>query len=67
MEVQKLFANSRVNITADGKRKLDAVIRSREYRGEYVKDLDLDNQLTILTSTIETQPQAALFSICLWV
>ena len=32
MEVQKLFANSRVNITAEGKRLLGAVIGTTEYR-----------------------------------
>ena len=39
MEVQNLFANSRVNITNEGKRNLSAVIGSTEYRDEYVKDL----------------------------
>ena len=32
MEVQNLFANSRENITDEGKRHLDAVIGSTEYR-----------------------------------
>ena len=32
MEAQKLFANSRENITDEGKRHLDAVIGSTEYR-----------------------------------
>ena len=36
METQNVFANSRVNITADGKRHLGAVIRGTEYRDEYV-------------------------------
>ena len=39
METQNLFANSRVNITAEGKIHLGAVIGSIEYRDEYVKDL----------------------------
>ena len=38
MEAQTLFANSRVNITAEGKRYLSAVIGST-YCDEYVKDL----------------------------
>ena len=61
MEAQNLFANSRVNITAEGKRHLGAVIGSAEYRNEYVKDLAKywDNQLTILSTIAETQPQAA--------
>ena len=58
MEAQNLFANSIVNITAEGKTHLDAVIGSAEYRDEYVKDLvkDWDNQLTILSIIAETQP-----------
>ena len=69
MEAQKLFANSRVNIIAEGKWQLNAVIGSTEYRDEYVKDLvkDWDNQLTILSNIVETQPEAALFSKGLWV
>ena len=61
MEAQNVFANSRVNITAEGKRHLGAVIESTEYHDEYVKDLikDWDNQLTILSTIAETQPQAA--------
>ena len=52
MEAQNLFANSRVNITAKGKRRLGAVIESTEYLDKYVKDLvkDWDNQLTILSN-----------------
>ena len=55
MEVQNLFANSRVNITNEGKRNLSAVIGSTEYRDEYVKDLikDWDDQLTILSAIAE--------------
>ena len=37
MEAQNLFANSRVNITAEGKKHLGAVIGSTEYRDEYVE------------------------------
>ena len=61
MEAQNVFANSRVNITAEGKRHLGAVIGSTEYRDKYVKDVvkDWDNQLTILSTIVETQPQAA--------
>ena len=39
MEAQNVFANSRVNITAEGKRHLSAVIGNTKYRDEYVKDL----------------------------
>ena len=61
MEAQNLFTNSRVNIKAEGKRHLDAVIRSTEYRDEYVKDLvnDWENQLNILSTIAKTQLQAA--------
>ena len=45
MEAQSLFVNSRVNITAEGKRQLVAVVGSAEYRDEYVENLvkDWDN------------------------
>ena len=61
MDAQNLFANSRMNITAEGKRLLGAIIVSAEYLDEYVKDLvkDWDNQLTILSTIAETQRQAA--------
>ena len=50
-----------MNITAEGKTHLGAVIRSTEHRDGYVKDLvkDWDNQLTILSTIAEIQPQAA--------
>ena len=65
MKAQKLFANSRVNITAEGKRQLCSVIGSTEYRDEYVKDLrkDWDNQLTILSATAETQLHAVYLAL----
>ena len=46
MEAQSLFADSRVNIRAEGKTHLGAVIESIEYCDEYVKDLvkNWDNQ-----------------------
>ena len=50
-----------MNITAEDKRRLGVIIGITEYRDEYVKDLikDWDNQLTILSTTAKTQPQAA--------
>ena len=56
MEGKNLFANSRVNITAQGKRHLGAVIGSTGYRDKYVKDLvkDWDKQLTILSTIAGT-------------
>ena len=61
MEAQNLFANSRENITDEGKRHLDAVIGSTEYRDWYLKYLvkAWDNQLTILSTIPEIQPQVA--------
>ena len=49
-----------MNITAESKRHLGAVIGSTEYHDEYVKSSvkDWDNQLTILSTIAETQPQA---------
>ena len=49
-----------MNITAEDKRRLGVIIGITEYREEYVKDLikDWDNQLTILSTTAKTQPQA---------
>ena len=64
MGAQNVFANSRVNITAEGKKHLDAVIESTEYRDQHVKDSgkDWDNQLTILSTIAEIQPQAAFLA-----
>ena len=61
MEAQQLFANSRVNIIAEGERHLSVVIRSTEFRDKYVKDLVKyqENQLTTLSTIAGTQPQAA--------
>ena len=42
MEKQNLFANWRVNTTADRKRHFGAVIGSTEYQDEYVKDIVKD-------------------------
>ena len=58
MKAQNLFANSRVNTTAEGKTHLGAVIRSIKYREEYAKNLVKywNNQLTILSTIAETQP-----------
>ena len=49
-QAQNVFANSRVNVTAEGKRHLCAVIGSTEYCGQYVKNLlkDWNNQFTTL-------------------
>ena len=60
MEVQNVYANSRVNITAERKTYLGAVMGSIENCEKYVKGLvkNWDNQLIILTTIAGTKPQA---------
>ena len=60
MEAQNLFANSGVNITAEGKIHLGKVIRNTGFCKEYLKDLvkDWDNHFIILSTIAKTQPQA---------
>ena len=60
-EARNTFNDSNVNITIEGKRHLGAVIGSNEYREEYLKDLvnDWNNQLVLLSSIAESQPQTA--------
>ena len=50
MEAQNLFANLRVNVTAEEKRHLSPVIESIEYRHKHMKDLvkDWDTQAAYL-------------------
>ena len=57
MQAQNIFANSIVNITAEGKTHLGAFIGSMKYRDEYVKDLvkDWSNQFTTSSTVAETQ------------
>ena len=60
-EARIVFNNSNVNIYIEGKRHLGAFIGSNECREEYEKDLvnDWNNQLYLLSSIAESQPQAA--------
>ena len=60
-EARNVFNDSNVNITLEGKRHLGAIIGSNEYREEYLEDLvnDWNNQLVLLSSIAENQPQAA--------
>ena len=55
------FNDSNVNITIEGKRHFGVVIGINEYRKEYLKDLinDWNNQLVLLLSIADSQPQAA--------
>ena len=69
VEAQNVFANSRVNITAKGKKHLGAVFGSMEYHKEYVKVLvkDWNNHLSILSTIAETTTISSLFSLYQWV
>ena len=60
-EARNVFNYSNVNITIDRKRHLDAVLGSNDYRHEHETDLvnDWNNQLFLLSSIAEIQPQAA--------
>ena len=60
-EARNVFNDSNVYITIERKRHLGAVIGSNEYRQEYLKDLvnNWNNQLVLLSSIAESQPQAA--------
>ena len=60
-EARNVFNDSNVNITIKEKRHLGAVIGSNKYREEYMKDLvnDWNNQLVLLSSIAESQPQTA--------
>ena len=64
-EAQNIFANSRMNITVEGKRHLGASIRSTEYRDKYVKDSvkDWGNQLPFC-QVLQNTTVCSLLSIC---
>ena len=66
-EARNVFTDSNVKTNIEGKRHLDAVIESNEYRDEYLKNLvnDCNNQLVLLLSIVESLQHAiylALFS-----
>ena len=56
-----LFDNSDINITAEGKTHLGAIVGSDAYQREYVDELvkDWKSQLCMLSTVAENQPQAA--------
>ena len=60
-EAEKLFENTKINTTVNGKRHLGAVIGSQEYRDEYVinKTDQIANKLNNLCETAKLEPQAA--------
>ena len=59
-QAKEIFGDS-VNITADGKRHLGAVIGSEEYKREFCEEKvqKWTDELTILTEIAETHPQMA--------
>ena len=56
-----LLDDSNVNIKAEGKRHLGAIVGSEIYKREYVDDLvkDWNSQLCMLSTVAECQPLAA--------
>ena len=60
-EAEKLFENTKTNITVNGKRHLGAVIGSQEYRDEYVinKTDQIANEWNNLCEIAKLEPQAA--------
>ena len=60
-KAEKLFENTKIDITVNGKRHLGAVISSQEYRDEYVinKTDQVVNELNNLCEIAKLEPQAA--------
>ena len=59
-EAEKLFENTKINITKNGKRYLGAAIGSQEYRDEYIikKTNQIANELNKLCEIGNLEPQA---------
>ena len=59
-EAEKLFENTKINITKNGKRYLGAAIGSQEYTDEYVikKTNQIANELNNLCEIANLEPQA---------
>ena len=60
-EAKRLFANSPINITVEGKRHLGAALGSEEFKQEYIdeKVQDWCKNIEMLAKIAESQPQAA--------
>ena len=69
MEAQNLFANSRVNITAEGKRHLGVVIKSTEYRDKFFERFSkrLGQPTYHFVNYCRNTTASSLFSICQWI
>lgn len=60
-EAERIFSNTNINITIDGKRHLGAVIGSDIYKEEYVNDLVRVwvSEITMLSEIAKIYPQSA--------
>ena len=60
-DAKTLFTDTNINITTDGRKHLGAVAGSDTYKVQYIEDLvdDCNTQLKLLSTTAETQSQAA--------
>ena len=60
-DAKTIFTDTNINITADGRKHLGAVVGSDTYKVQYVENLvdDWNTQLKLLSTIAETQPQAA--------
>ena len=60
-DAKTIFTDTNINITADGRKHLGAVVGSDRYKVQYVEDPvdDWTAQLKLLSTIAETQPQAA--------
>ena len=60
-DAKTMFTDANINITADGRKHLGAVVGSDTYKVQYVEDLvdDWKTQLKFLSTIAETKPQTA--------
>ena len=65
-KTESLFSETRINVTAEGKRYLGAVIGSNDFRTKYVKKKVTEwcSELKILSEFAKLQPQAAYAAFC---
>ena len=58
-EAKTIFTDTNINITADCRKRLGAVVESDRYKVQYVQNLvnDWNTQLKLLSTIVETQPR----------
>ena len=58
-DAKTIFTDTNINITADCRKRLGAVVRSDTYKVRYVQNLvnDWNTQLKLLSTIVETQPR----------